>query len=110
MSFNWPRGSTRYNRTARFVEAMFGKFSDFQRPPRHPMWKSVNLAAAIPGWQRFPAAQEWLERNEQTTASARPGLAKLMGDQAAGRTAAPGAVDNDRLFREFMDHMRKARN
>jgi TRAP-type uncharacterized transport system substrate-binding protein len=110
ISFNWPRGSNRYNRTAKFIEAMFSRFSDFQRPPRHPMWKAVNLAAVIPGWQRFPAAQDWLDRNEPPTGSLRPGLAKVLGDQAAGRPGAPTAVDNDQLFREFMDHLRKARN
>lgn len=110
ISFNWPRGSTRYNRTARFVESLFSKFADLQRPPRHPMWKSVNLAAIIPGWQRFPAAQEWLDRNEQQTASVRPGLAKVLGDQPSGRVGAPAAADNDKLFREFMDQLRKTRN
>jgi len=109
ISFNWPRGSPRYNRTARFVDAMFSKFSEFHRPSRHPMWKSVNLAAVIPGWQRFAAAQDWLDRN-QPTASLRSGLAKVLGDQAPGRENGPAAADSDEIFREFEDHMRKARN
>ena len=60
VSFNWPKGTTRYQRTAKFVDAFFSKFSEFHKPPRHPLWKTVNLAATIPGWNRFPAAEEWL--------------------------------------------------
>jgi hypothetical protein len=26
---------------------------EFHKPPRSPLWKSVNLAASIPGWTRF---------------------------------------------------------
>ena len=63
VTFNWPKGSTRYNRTAKFVDAFFSKFADLQKPPRHPLWKSVNYAANIPGWQRFPAAQDWLDQH-----------------------------------------------
>jgi len=61
ISFNWPRGSVRYQRTAKFVNAFFSKISEFQKPPRNPLWKSVNLATNIPGWTRFPAAQEWID-------------------------------------------------
>ena len=35
----------------------------------HPKWKEVNLAANVPGWIRFQAAQEWLDRNEQSNAA-----------------------------------------
>src|SRR5215472_15521026 len=60
ISFNWQKGTVRYQRTAKFVDAFFSKFSEFHKPPRHPLWKTVNLAATIPGWNRFPAAEEWL--------------------------------------------------
>jgi hypothetical protein len=29
---------------------------------RGAKWKSINLAATVPGLDRFPAAQEWLDR------------------------------------------------
>jgi uncharacterized protein len=60
ISFNWEKGTERYQRTAKFVDAFFSKFSEFHKPPRHPLWKTVNLAATIPGWTRFGAAEEWL--------------------------------------------------
>jgi TRAP transporter TAXI family solute receptor len=61
VSYNWPKGTVRYERTAKFVDAFFSKFSEFQKPPRNPIWQSVNLAATIPGWTRFAAAEEWLK-------------------------------------------------
>jgi TRAP transporter TAXI family solute receptor len=60
ISFNWPKGSARYERTTKFVDAFFSKIDEFHKPPRSPLWKSVNLATDIPGWTRFPAAEEWL--------------------------------------------------
>jgi len=60
ITFNWPEGTVRYERTAKFVNAFFAKINEFHQPPRNPLWKSVNLATTIPGWTRFPAAEEWL--------------------------------------------------
>jgi len=61
ISFNWQKGTVRYQRTAKFVDAFFSKFNEFHKPPRHPLWRTVNLAATIPGWTRFAAADEWLK-------------------------------------------------
>ena len=61
VSYNWPKDSARYKRTEKFVNAFFSKFDEFHKPPRHPLWKVVNLGASIPGWTRFPAAEEWLK-------------------------------------------------
>ena len=66
ISYNWQKGTVRYERTAKFVDAFFSKISEFSKPPRNPLWKSVNLAATIPGWTRFPAAEDWL-RNWRAT-------------------------------------------
>jgi len=66
ISFNWPRGSSRYERTAKFVNAFFSKIDEFHKPPRSPLWKSVNLSTDIPGWTRFPVAEEWLANWRKT--------------------------------------------
>ncbi len=58
--YAWPRGSERYQKVARFVKALFTKFPQLQQPPYHPKWTEVNLAAQLPGWTRFRAAQEEL--------------------------------------------------
>jgi uncharacterized protein len=56
-SYAWAPGTERYRKVARFVDAFFEKFPTFLRPPRHPKWREVNLAAQVPGWTRFgPAA------------------------------------------------------
>ena len=60
--YHWDRSNIRYQRIANFVRHFFENFSEFQRPPRHLKWKEVNLSAVIPGWVRFPPAQEWLQR------------------------------------------------
>jgi uncharacterized protein len=69
-AFNWPEKSERYKRIARFVDAFFSKFDNFLAPSRHPKWNEVNLAAEVPGWKRFPAAQQWLQsRRDEPTAT-----------------------------------------
>ena len=62
--------SERYNNVANFVEAFFTQFPRLQETPRHPKWGEVNLAAELPGWKRFPAADAWLKRNVVAAAPA----------------------------------------
>ncbi|WP_137176839.1 TAXI family TRAP transporter solute-binding subunit [Roseomonas sp. AR75] len=51
--YAWQPGSERHRKVARFVEALHANFESFLRPPRHPKWREVNLAAQVPGWVRF---------------------------------------------------------
>src|SRR5258707_7409079 len=62
VAFNWPAQSNRYQRVARFVDYLFSRIDRLQTPGFDPKWKSINLAAAVPGLDRFSAAQEWLDR------------------------------------------------
>lgn len=108
ISFNWPRNTARYVRTAKFTEAMFTRFEDFRKPPRHPLWKTVNLAGKIPGWQRFPAAQEFVDTFENNdVARLRISFAQFM----AGRRSTlekDAAIAQERLFREFIEWRTRA--
>jgi TRAP-type uncharacterized transport system substrate-binding protein len=61
VAFNWPKASNRYQRVARFVDYLFSRIDKLQAPGFDPKWKSINLAATVPGLDRFPAAQEWLD-------------------------------------------------
>ncbi|MBV1706146.1 MAG: transporter [Hyphomicrobiales bacterium] len=61
-AYNWPEGSQRYERIARFVNVFFTNFKELQHPPRHPKWRDINIAATIPGWTRFKPAQEWIDK------------------------------------------------
>jgi hypothetical protein len=80
-AFNWPKGSDRYNRIARLTEYLFSRLEKLQGPGFHPKWKDVNIATRVPGLNRFPAAQEWL-------------------DKTAG-------AEQERLFREFLEWKRQ---
>jgi TRAP-type uncharacterized transport system substrate-binding protein len=60
--FNWPAQSNRYQRVARFADHLFSRIDRLQAPGFDPKWKSINLAATVPGLPRFAAAQEWLDR------------------------------------------------
>src|SRR6476619_2589062 len=62
VAFNWPKATNRYQRVARFVEYLFSRIDRLQTPGFDPKWKSINLAATVPGLDRFSAAQEWLDR------------------------------------------------
>jgi TRAP transporter TAXI family solute receptor len=59
--FNWPKDTDRYARVAKFVDAFFNHFDDFRKPPRRAKWQDVNFAATLEGWNRFPAAQAWID-------------------------------------------------
>jgi TRAP-type uncharacterized transport system substrate-binding protein len=117
IAYNWPKTNVdRYRRVQRFVEAFFPRIAEFQRPPRHPKWRDVNLAATLPGWTRFEAAQTWLDSRLQTAQRA-PGTSAAgpaTADQAArppltplGTGAASTADQQQRavdpaLFQEFL--------
>jgi TRAP-type uncharacterized transport system substrate-binding protein len=69
VAFNWPPGSNRYLRVARFVDYLFSRIDKLQGPGFDPKWKAINLAATVPGLSRSHAAQDWLDRratNRQT--------------------------------------------
>ncbi len=63
--FNWGSDTDRYRKVQRFVQYLFTNFSKLQRPPFHPKWRDVNLAATVPGWTRFGVAQDMLDKMEQ---------------------------------------------
>jgi TRAP-type uncharacterized transport system substrate-binding protein len=55
---NFPRENERYKRMARLVDYLFDRFSKLQTEPGyHPKWKELNLAATVPGWNRFGPMQ-----------------------------------------------------
>jgi uncharacterized protein len=66
--FGWQPGTTRYRNLVAFVDAFFSKFPELLKPPHHPAWHNVNLAAAQPGWTRFPPAEAWLAQHRPSAA------------------------------------------
>jgi len=62
--FAWPPGSMRYRNLVAFVDTFFTKFPELLKPPHHPRWHDVNLAAEQPGWTRFAPAASWLAQHK----------------------------------------------
>lgn len=71
VSFNWTPNSNRYQRVARFVDVLFSRIDRLQGPGFDQKWKSINLAATVPGIVRFPPVQEWLDRQARTPRASR---------------------------------------
>lgn len=67
--YNSPKGSMRYEKLVRFVDAFFDQFDKLLAPQRHPKWREVNLAASVSGWTRFRPAQDWLDRHQEQAAA-----------------------------------------
>jgi TRAP-type uncharacterized transport system substrate-binding protein len=63
VSYNWPAGSDRFKRVARFTERLFERIGQLQGPGFDAKWKSVNLAATSPALSRFTPAEEWVRRH-----------------------------------------------
>jgi TRAP-type uncharacterized transport system substrate-binding protein len=109
VSYNWPANHERYRRIARFVDAFFGRFEQFHKPPRHVRWKAVNLAAELKGWTRLKAAQDWLEKAsaQRSPPPAPAGIDTALVRAQAAR-AAPGRPDEqERLFEQFLEWSRQ---
>src|SRR5947208_16091879 len=62
-AYNWAPNTERYRKLAVFVDAFFTQCPTFQNPPFHPKWKEVSLTAPLADWNRFPAAQQWLDQH-----------------------------------------------
>ncbi len=102
--FNWQKGTDRYRKVQRFVEAFFNKFEQFQMPPRHPKWRDVNLAATVPGWTRWSVAEEMLQRLRQASGVGQPAAADFAAFlKEKGVNGVQSSPDQrDALFREFL--------
>ena len=101
-AYNWAPNTDRYRKLALFVDAFFTKFPTFQNPPFHPKWKEVSLSAPLAGWQRLPAAKQWLETHSME-GSAAGGTARDRFDDFMSKNASARPSDSDReaLFRQF---------
>jgi uncharacterized protein len=107
--YNWPRDSDRYRRIAEFIDRFFPKLSELQKPPHHPKWRETNLAAVLPGWNRFPAAAEWLEQHRgprPVLAGTRAQFDQFLAAQGGGQLS---EAERDRLFQEFLEWRRQQR-
>jgi TRAP-type uncharacterized transport system substrate-binding protein len=113
-AFNWPRNSDRYRRVARLVNYLFDRIERLHESGYHPKWKEVNLGATVPGLNRSPAAQEWLDRVAGDSSGSNPTQSNTQIDstliRAEARRVAPHSrAEQQRLFKEFMNWQRERR-
>jgi TRAP-type uncharacterized transport system substrate-binding protein len=99
--YNWKSDTDRYRRCVRFIEYLFNRFDKLRENPYQPGWRQINLAGTIPGWTRFPAAQELIDK--AASASARASVDAGLARQQAARAAPNNVAEQERLFREFLE-------
>jgi len=101
--YNWPLGTDRHRKVTRFIEYYFDRFDRLRKPPFHPKWKSINLAATVPGWTRYSEAQKIIDR---MTAEAKAAQEEQpVAEQAVDELATALGIETkteQNLFREFM--------
>ncbi len=105
IAYNWPEGSMRHKRLDGFVQAFFEKIEDFKKAPRHPKWQEVNLAADVPGWQRFAPAARVLRDAGAQTASIKPAsdAAALRADfERFARERGLTGSNREKVFDQFI--------
>jgi TRAP-type uncharacterized transport system substrate-binding protein len=106
--YNWPKATDRYRRVERFVQRLFANFDKLQNPPYHAKWRDVNLAASIPGWTRFSAAEAELQQLKRTRSISeqRPDVEQefraFVGNLPPPTGAPRSREELEVLFREFM--------
>jgi uncharacterized protein len=90
-----------------FVEAFFSGSQSLLEPGHHPKWQDVNIAANVPGWMRYPPAEQWLQRNMQVATTPNPDAMKTLfsrfvDERRQGSGGGPmSAEDKDALFQQF---------
>jgi len=108
--YNWGRESDRYRRVQRFIERYFDLFEKLHAPPYHPKWKSVNLAANVPGWIRYNVAEEKLKLMSGAKQPA-PIETSQARQSRAIRMGGPGdPADQEKLFQQFLEWSKKQGN
>jgi uncharacterized protein len=104
---NLEQIAERYRNVANFVDAFFTGFQSLLDPSHHPKWQEVNITTEIPGWRRYPPAEQWLRRNTEVTRPPSPEDLKAMFTQYIDerRRSAGGAPmtqqEKDDMFQQY---------
>jgi TRAP-type uncharacterized transport system substrate-binding protein len=88
------------DKVERFVTTLFSRFRDLQAQDKHPKWRDINLAAAVPGLTRTEAAKIWL--------AARANRVEPIAASAAAATipSLPSEAQKEALFEQFIEWRR----
>ncbi len=113
--YNWPKEHDRFRRVERFIQNYFSRFEKLKQPPFHPKWKEINLAAKVPGWNRYWVAEELLNQANANARDPAPSTASPSANTVTSAVdinlarvqaaqAAPNNKDEqERLFRQFLE-------
>ncbi len=99
----WSNTHKRYQKVARFIEALFSKFDRFRDDLYLPQWKNINLAARLPNWTRFPPAQSWLKTRLTASSSPLKRIQKEFSSFLAHQTVATNTQLTDGQKKEMFD-------
>jgi formylglycine-generating enzyme required for sulfatase activity/TRAP-type uncharacterized transport system substrate-binding protein len=97
-------GNERYRAVEDFVDAFFTQLPRLQQAPHHPKWKEVDVAAELPGWKRFTAAELWLQRRTMAKVREEKKLFDTFLDTEAEHSGVPAlsAQQKNRLFEQYV--------
>jgi hypothetical protein len=108
-AYNWPKGSDRYRKVERFVIKLFENWEKLRQPPFVPKWRDINLAATVPGWHRFPAAEEQLQKLVGSQTTDRQDFQAFLSGTDAGKARRVNAEDRETLFLQFLEWRERQR-
>ena len=100
--YNFPKGTDQARRLERFIRYYFERFDRLKQPSFHPKWKDVNLAAKVPGWNRYWLAADKLASMQQAASASER-------QPATPVRAGEGTLSSEQeaLFTEFLTWMKQ---
>ena len=81
VGFNWSPNHERYKHLSKFTIALFESLDEFANPPRHEVWRQINVDVPLLGWSRFAPAQEWVSKTAAERRLRAHLLARLGGNR-----------------------------
>jgi TRAP-type uncharacterized transport system substrate-binding protein len=112
--YNWPKNSDRFRKVERFIKYYFDRFDRFKQPPFQKEWKEINLAATVPGWNRYWLADQMLkdiDRNRQAATGATGGERMPTNSTSSSSTSSSAVKLNApvdrREYNEFLEWKRQ---
>jgi len=100
--YNWPQQTDRHRRMVRFIDYLFARLPKLQSEPGfHPKWRDLNLAATVPGWQRFSAMQDKLVASAAAESNFRSDNGTKL-KEAIARLAPGNQAEQNRLLQRFL--------
>jgi TRAP-type uncharacterized transport system substrate-binding protein len=103
--YNWPQSSDRFRRVERFIQYYFSRFETMRKPPYHPKWQEINLAAKVAGWTRYWVAEQALNNLTHGAAAVNPQRPGVSQETLSILTK----PEDQRLFDEFLAWKQKQR-